>query len=411
MKLLFAHDHNFYKAKNGQFYSNGQFPYFVWERYLRVFDHIHVVARSHEIQNEKRKEVLNLSSGKNVSFHPVRSLNRIKSIFIKPESTTKTLRTLLNESDALIARLPSELGFYAIKLAEEMNKPWAIEIVTCAWDAVWNRGDIKSKLYAPYALYRLKKVAAHAPFVLYVTNSFLQSRYPSTGKTVSCSNVELPSTEDVVIKRRIENIKKQSLNHIKIGTIAAMHSKTKGIHIALQALATLKDKISFEYHVLGNGKIEEHRRLAEMYGISDRVVFDGILPNGAPVYEWLDSLDLYIQPSFQEGLPRSLLEAMNRGCPSLASTAGGIPELLKEEYLHQPGDYKRLAKQIQMFATDRMRQEVEARQNFIVSNNYTKEKLDRIRYTFWSSFAESIVQEKSVYKNQTEMSYSSTASV
>ena len=65
--------------------------------------------------------------------------------------------------------------------------------------------------------------------------------------------------------------------------------------------------------------------------LRDRIVSRGRIPTGAPIFEFLDSLDLYLQFSRGgEGLPRALVEGMSRGCPAIGSTVGGIPELLTE---------------------------------------------------------------------------------
>ena len=55
-------------------------------------------------------------------------------------------------------------------------------------------------------------------------------------------------------------------------------------------------------------------------------------------------MDIYIQPSLQEGLPRALLEAMSRACPSIGSNAGGIEELLNKKYVFNKKDVKRIEK-------------------------------------------------------------------
>lgn len=51
----------------------------------------------------------------------------------------------------------------------------------------------------------------------------------------------------------------------------------------------------------------------------------------------LDTCDIYVQPSLQEGLPRALIEAMSRGCPCIGARTAGIPELLPEECLTSRG--------------------------------------------------------------------------
>ena len=54
------------------------------------------------------------------------------------------------------------------------------------------------------------------------------------------------------------------------------------------------------------------------------------------IYIWLKGLDVYVQPSKQEGLPRSVIEAMSVGCPAIGSNLAGIPELLDKQCLFNP---------------------------------------------------------------------------
>ena len=49
--------------------------------------------------------------------------------------------------------------------------------------------------------------------------------------------------------------------------------------------------------------------------------------------EELDACDIYIQPSKQEGMPRSVIEAMARGCLCIGTNVGGMPEIISEQYL------------------------------------------------------------------------------
>ena len=106
-----------------------------------------------------------------------------------------------------------------------------------------------------------------------------------------------------------------------------------------------------------------------------------------PVYGWMQKLDLYIQPSLTEGLPRALIEAMANGKPALASSAGGIPELLDTESLHRPGDWRQLARQIEhaMYATDWLL--MQGARNRRVAAQYLAPILDAKRNDFWSHFA------------------------
>src|SRR5207247_3533876 len=60
----------------------------------------------------------------------------------------------------------------------------------------------------------------------------------------------------------------------------------------------------------------------------------------------LDRADVFVLPSLTEGLPRALLEAMARGLPAVATTVGGIPELLPADWLVPPRNAVALARRL-----------------------------------------------------------------
>ena len=62
--------------------------------------------------------------------------------------------------------------------------------------------------------------------------------------------------------------------------------------------------------------------------LGDAVTFLGWLPSGQ-VSEELANADAFVLPSYNEGLPMSLLEAMAAGLPVLSTPVGGIPEVVE----------------------------------------------------------------------------------
>ena len=71
---------------------------------------------------------------------------------------------------------------------------------------------------------------------------------------------------------------------------------------------------------------EDLRALAGELGIKHAVTFTGFQKNAAA---WLRAPDVYVQPSWGEGLGSVLLEAMACKLPIVATTAGGIPEVVE----------------------------------------------------------------------------------
>ena len=78
------------------------------------------------------------------------------------------------------------------------------------------------------------------------------------------------------------------------------------------------------------------------YELENIVFFEGWV-GGEKKIELLNWADLYILPSFNEGLPISILEAMSYGLPIISTPVGGIPEVVKGNgVLVTPGNIKEI---------------------------------------------------------------------
>jgi len=350
MRLLFAHDHRFYRGPAGELYSVGSFPAAVWERYLRHFDAITMLARdAGELLPTAR---LASSDHPRVEVRFAPDLGTARQLIWRSRSAWEQIERAVADADAVAARLPSEIGLAAVQAARKLGKPYAVEVVGCPWDGYSHHGSAAARLYAPLAYWRMKRAVGDAPLALYVTSNWLQARYPSSGYSVNASNVEIePLDRQGRIDRDARLAALAAGRPPRLGTVASLTMKTKGVQTALAALAMLRrDGLELSYSVLGPGDQAPWRALAEREGIADLVSFDGTREAGEGVRRWLDGIDIHLQPSFQEGLPRATIEAMSRGVACIGSTCGGIPELLAPERTHRPGDVGGLAACIRRLA-------------------------------------------------------------
>ncbi len=388
MNALYAHSFCLQRTADGNVYSRFPYPQ-RWERYLKHFHELHVVCRMVDVTEPTDNMVV--ASGPNVFIHGTPNDHNNLLLQLQSGQAKRTIKNTIGHCDAVIVR-QSKLGWLAAKAAADRNIPWAVEVVGDAWDSYWNYGKLTGRLYAPIAYLQARRWIKRAPFAIYVTNHCLQERYPCFGTTSNASNVEIePVPTDVLAKR----LKKSSNNirdgkiQIRCGLIGDLTSKYKGLDVALRSLKVIRNH-GFNLHLyqIGTGKQEHWIKMAEVLELQNSLHLQGCLPPGQPVFEWLDNLDFYIQPSLTEGLPRALIEAMSRGLPCLASTCGGIPELLPAECLHKPGDYKKLADDMLRMIEDNEWRLQMAERNFNEATQYYSDVVKTRRDAFWSDFAE-----------------------
>jgi glycosyltransferase involved in cell wall biosynthesis len=112
-----------------------------------------------------------------------------------------------------------------------------------------------------------------------------------------------------------------------IGVVA--HFRTdKGHLVLLEALRVLnRPDLVVLFAGRDDGNEQAVRHAVTRYGLERQVRFLGFRDDVATV---LASLDVVVFPSLREGLPVALLEAMALGVPVVATTAGGIPSVIRD---------------------------------------------------------------------------------
>ncbi|MEO1773398.1 MAG: glycosyltransferase [Pseudomonadota bacterium] len=123
-------------------------------------------------------------------------------------------------------------------------------------------------------------------------------------------------------------------------------SAIKGVALLLRAVAALAETHpDLTLTLVGDGpEAPGLKAEAEALGIADRVTFTGYLSQDE-VAERLAATDVFVLPSFAEGVPVVLMEAMAAGRPVIAPQVAGVPELVEHGvsgFLVPPGDLKRL---------------------------------------------------------------------
>lgn len=126
----------------------------------------------------------------------------------------------------------------------------------------------------------------------------------------------------------------------------------KNVAGLVRALALIRE-LPVRLIVVGDGRLREPlSREARALGV--HVEWKGVVPHSEMPRQFADA-DCVVLPSFTEGHPKVLIEAMAAGVPCAASARGGIPSVLDHEVtglLFDPDDPKDIARAVWRLLTD-----------------------------------------------------------
>ena len=123
--------------------------------------------------------------------------------------------------------------------------------------------------------------------------------------------------------------------------------EAKGLYVLVDALKSLKTKYSFRCVIVGGGTIEPIlRELIQKSGIGGMVTMTGWKPH-EEIKKYYEEAHVFVLPSFSEGFPNAILEAMSMGLPVLGTDVGAVPDAVIEGqngFIVPPKDSDALAK-------------------------------------------------------------------
>lgn len=392
MNLLFIQGGSRLKiSEEGKWYTDGNFSADVWKRYIALCDKLIIVLRreSKIYSSEEAEKRFNIIPNWNaIEVIALDDITVPKTNIINPfvrNRIHKAIAEAVSKCDKAIIRSGSYYTIECYKECIKQHKPYLLEVAGLVKEGLANH-SLLGKITADYFENTFVKMARYSSHAIYVTEEALQKRYPSNGKMLGCSDVQLEDIDEKVLTSRIEKENKKK-KMIVVGTAAFLDVKWKGQENVIKAIAELKARglDNVYYELVGIGKGTRLHKLAKILGVSDRITFLGAKPH-KEVFEWLKTLDIYIQPSYQEGLCRSIIEAMSCACPVICSDIGGNYELIERDFLFPCGDYKRLADLILEMNNRGLEQ---AKVNFEKAKKYNKDILSLKRNNFFKDFLNS----------------------
>ena len=238
-------------------------------------------------------------------------LNSNKNKLLRYLLSIPTITKQIKLSDFIYLYYPNTLRLTAF-LCRLFNKPYGLYI----------RGMNGLNDKTSLTIYR------HAYTVLTVSDYFTNMVNNITHKdSAHTIRPMIPYTDADVIKgRNYES--KDVYNILFLGRVA----KDKGLEELLNAMRQLRDKgYLFKLRIVGNGEyFGQTERLVADLDLKTCVYLEGPVYDDIKKADYYKNADLYVLPTYHEGFPRTLYEAMIFGTPIITTFVGGIPALMKD---------------------------------------------------------------------------------
>ena len=137
---------------------------------------------------------------------------------------------------------------------------------------------------------------------------------------------------------------------------AARMEELKGPMVLMEAFAIAHEQCdNLALNIAGDGSQRQKiAARAKALNVASRYRYHGVYTHPEECRAFMESLDVFVMPSFSEGTPNSVVEAMACGKPIIASDVGGIPDMIGSDagILVSPGDVSALAEAMKLLASD-----------------------------------------------------------
>lgn len=358
-----------------------------WKKYLEVYEQIHIIGEPLKGYLDKSKLVRLDTSRIRIDLLPA---NNSPQDWKYDRAIKKSLEKVIKDAESIIIKPSSRKGIIAIKLAKKYNKPYLIEMTGDLYTALKHHTNPLKRFYAPIIYRQIKSAIKDCKFGVYVTDRYLQAKYPITGMTCGSSDAVIKQLDCSVLERRIARIS-EDRKVTKIGLVGFYHDSNKGIDTAIEAISKINNcGLEAALYILGNGNEQDRER---WYSYAERnrlprkyIIFPAPIVGIDNMFEWYDSMDIIILPSRSEGLPRTIVEAISRACPCITSNVCGLSELIDNRWTHNPGDAEALATLLKKMITSKKEMIKVAEDNYSHAEYYLESVQTGKRIAFMKEF-------------------------
>ncbi|HDR7607875.1 hypothetical protein S3E15_05153 [Bacillus mycoides] len=192
----------------------------------------------------------------------------------------------------------------------------------------------------------------------------------------SICKTEVVSLDNAVFPKQVSNNSEEGIYITTMGVL----SQRKGTYDLIEVGAKLKGKIDSKYKFVlaGDGEIEKAQQKISELDLDDLFIIPGWVSDEKKIEDIYHKSVIYVLPSYNEGMPMSVLEAMSYGLPVISTDVGSIPSVVEKEngFIIKPGDIDELKNKIIYLLNDNS-----------ISNSMSEHNVEKIssKYNVYNS--------------------------
>lgn len=286
---------------------------------IGVYWHNHAPGGISSVVNEYAK---NFETFKYVTTAASRDDNRLKKLYYVLTGLLQFVFKLIFDKTIKIVHVQGSHGAsydrkkIFVKIAKLFGK-----------SVIWH---MHASQFVPF--YEKRKDKKDIVRTLNIANTLivLSQYYKDFYKKIGVDENKIVILNNIIPHPQLENRKCNGgkIHYLFLGEI----SNRKGVFDLLNSIAEHMDELNgkIEVRIGGNGEIERLNHSINNLSLENIVKFEGWV-GGQHKTDLLNWADVYVLPSYNEGLPISILEALSYGCPIISTPVGGIEEVVHND--------------------------------------------------------------------------------
>jgi glycosyltransferase involved in cell wall biosynthesis len=266
----------------------------------------------------------------NLEFVSLGPEGQFRDHFTKISKLKRAVKPYRNKIQILLLRVPSQLAYAVWKYADKpdntallfIGNPFFTPASSNTKGYMYLFRKIRSELHDR----RMKIICRKSSAVVFANSQALVDLWSSKLNTpVSLIHTSSISKNDIITTKGKERFTKSPYRLLFVGRVCY----DKGIRELFRAVYELNriNEGGFIFDIVGavgdlGGLTLE--QLAESYGVTSDIFHHGFIPFGDELFQYYRNADAFILPSYHEGMPKTVWEAMSQGTPVIASEIDGI---------------------------------------------------------------------------------------